>query len=40
MQYREDCRQLDADPRLAAGGGARQQQEEMQVRPHEVPYNM
>ncbi len=35
VQYREDCRQLDADPRLApaagsGAAGAREQQEEMQ----------
>lgn len=33
VQYREDCRQLDNDPRLASASGARDQQEEMQVRP-------
>lgn len=37
VRYREDCRQLDADPRLAPGAGsgaagAREQQEEMQGR--------
>lgn len=32
MQYREDCRQLDNDPRLASGSGAKEQQEAMQVR--------
>ena len=31
VQYREDCRQLDSDPRLASSSGAREQQEAMQV---------
>lgn len=32
VQYREDCRQLDADPRLASGSGANEQQEAIQAR--------
>lgn len=32
VQYREDCRQLDSDPRLASSSGAKEQQEAMQVR--------
>ncbi len=31
VQYREDCRQLDSDPRLASSSGAKEQQEAMQV---------
>lgn len=31
VQYREDCRQLDADPRLASASGAQEQQEAMQA---------
>ena len=31
VQYREECRLLDADPRLASSSGAREQQEAMQV---------
>ncbi|EFN58397.1 hypothetical protein CHLNCDRAFT_56832 [Chlorella variabilis] len=31
VQYREDCRQLDNDPRLASGSGAKEQQEAMQA---------
>ncbi|PRW18350.1 nuclear pore complex NUP58 [Chlorella sorokiniana] len=30
VQYREDCRQLDSDPRLASSSGAKEQQEAMQ----------